>query len=96
MQTTEIAYNAIDFQDAITMLPLVDSVANSYRQAYKDLLNWEKKEKAGEKVWTSDFNKYLRALKSAWRQLEVFRKLGFPCSEPEAIQECDYLHAEEK
>ena len=96
MQTAEVAYNAIDFQDAIIILPLVDSVAHDYRNAFKNLRKWEEKKEKGEKVWESDFNNNLRALKSAWRQLEVFRKLGFPCSEPEAIQTCEYLQAEEK
>lgn len=96
MQNVEVAYNAIDFQDAITMLPLVDSVANDYRNAFKQLRKYEDKEKAGEKVWVSDWNNNLRILKTSWRQLKVFGKLGFPCSEPEILQECEYLLVEEK
>lgn len=82
IQTAEVAFNAIDLQDAIVMLPVVDEVVRQYNNE----IEWLAKNREEESRWKED---HLKKLSQYGNQLRVLTKLGFCPSDPAMIQECE-------
>lgn len=80
-QTTEVAYSCIDFQDAITMLPVVDEIVKKYRAETVWLDNHR------DDKWASD---HLEQLSKVASQLRVLFKLGFCPSNPDMVQSSEW------
>ena len=80
-QETQTAFQCIDFQDAIIMLPIMDMLANDRLNINKRLEEARADEKAEWRI-TELEEKLLRSDE----QLRVMLKLGFAVSDPGKLQ----------
>lgn len=85
-QSVEVSFNAVDFQDALTILPVMDDLLKRYNDLNKylhDAYNESKKEE-GERKKYWNVRENMSEMKAVYNQLKVLLKLGFIFSDPTA------------
>lgn len=75
LQNTEIAYNAISIQDAITILPIMDELRGRYDRLYQD---YENAKNNAEVEFIDDI---IDEAKIIYNQIQVLQNLGFVFSD---------------
>lgn len=82
---TETAFNAITFQEAIIMVPVVDNLCEQRNRALRQLKESEERKANGEKVWGEE--KHWGELLDIEERIHIMLKLGFCPSNPGLLQE---------
>lgn len=86
-QNVTCNFNAIDFKDAIIMVPLMNELAERYKRTHSRL---HKEFTDGNKYFCC--NNEITELINTWQQMKVLNKLGFTDSFPDGYcQESEFM-----
>lgn len=82
-QSVEVAFSCLEIQDVITVLPVMDNLANRYRECYE---SWKKNKDSEESYLQKRAKEAFDEAQKIWNQLQVLGKAGFVMSNPGMVQ----------